>query len=54
MTEPVDVIHEHCTGRIDVHQHMVPEPYARWLRANGVDAPGGGRFRRGARPRRWS
>ncbi|MGW4796444.1 amidohydrolase family protein [Nonomuraea sp. NPDC004297] len=29
------------TGRIDVHQHLVPEPYARWLRSHGVDAPGG-------------
>ncbi|GAA3614732.1 amidohydrolase family protein [Nonomuraea rosea] len=29
------------TGRIDVHQHLVPEPYARWLRSRGVDAPGG-------------
>lgn len=29
------------TGRIDVHQHLVPKPYARWLRSHGVDAPGG-------------
>jgi predicted TIM-barrel fold metal-dependent hydrolase len=29
------------TARVDVHQHMVPEPYARWLRSRGVDAPGG-------------
>ncbi|MFG1687959.1 amidohydrolase family protein [Nonomuraea sp. NPDC049269] len=29
------------TGRIDVHQHLVPEPYARWLQSHGVDAPGG-------------
>ncbi|MET7332134.1 amidohydrolase family protein [Nonomuraea sp. NPDC005650] len=29
------------TGRIDVHQHMIPEPYARRLRSHGVDAPGG-------------
>ncbi|GAA4629485.1 amidohydrolase family protein [Actinoallomurus vinaceus] len=27
--------------RVDVHQHMVPEPYARRLRSHGVDAPGG-------------
>ncbi|MFI6742854.1 amidohydrolase family protein [Nonomuraea sp. NPDC050451] len=26
------------TGRIDVHQHMIPEPYARWLFSHGVDA----------------
>ncbi|MGP3936823.1 amidohydrolase family protein [Nonomuraea sp. KM88] len=29
------------SGRIDVHQHMVHERYARWLRSHGVDAPGG-------------
>ena len=29
------------TARIDVHQHMIPEPYARRLRSHGVDAPGG-------------
>ena len=29
------------TARIDVHQHMIPGPYARWLRSHGVDAPGG-------------
>ncbi|GAA4088907.1 amidohydrolase family protein [Nonomuraea soli] len=28
-------------SRVDVHQHLVPEPYARWLRSHGVDAPGG-------------
>ena len=29
------------TGRIDVHQHMMPKPYARWLRSHGVETPGG-------------
>jgi len=29
------------TGRVDVHQHMVPEVYARWLRSHGVEDPGG-------------
>ncbi|MBW8483154.1 amidohydrolase family protein [Actinomadura parmotrematis] len=29
------------TGRIDVHQHMVPDFYAAWLREHGVEAPGG-------------
>ncbi|WP_018657941.1 amidohydrolase family protein [Actinomadura flavalba] len=29
------------TGRIDVHQHMIPGFYAAWLRERGVDAPGG-------------
>ncbi|MEY9857784.1 putative TIM-barrel fold metal-dependent hydrolase [Catenulispora sp. GAS73] len=29
------------TGRIDVHQHMIPEIYARWLHAQGVKDPGG-------------
>src|SRR5262245_18049062 len=29
------------TGRIDVHQHVVPPEYARWLRGKGVaDAAG--------------
>src|SRR5690349_19518313 len=27
--------------RIDVHQHIVPSPYAAWLRAQGIDAAGG-------------
>ncbi len=29
------------TARINVHRHMAPEPYARRLRAHGVEAPGG-------------
>jgi 6-methylsalicylate decarboxylase len=29
------------TGHIDVHTHMVPAGYARWLRDHGVHAPGG-------------
>jgi predicted TIM-barrel fold metal-dependent hydrolase len=27
--------------RIDVHQHIIPAPYASWLRAQGIDAAGG-------------
>lgn len=29
------------TGYIDVHTHMIPADYARFLREHGVDAPGG-------------
>ncbi|MEU4540740.1 amidohydrolase family protein [Streptosporangium sp. NPDC023825] len=29
------------SGYIDVQQHMIPADYARWLRGNGVHAPGG-------------
>jgi len=28
-------------GRIDVHQHLVPNDYAAWLRARGVAEAGG-------------
>src|SRR5512133_3630233 len=29
------------TGRIDVHQHMIPDAYRRWLAARGVLDVGG-------------
>ncbi|MFD1658912.1 amidohydrolase family protein [Streptomyces caeni] len=28
-------------SRIDVHQHLLPPVYTRWLRSKGIDAPGG-------------
>ncbi|MEV0663795.1 amidohydrolase family protein [Actinomadura luteofluorescens] len=28
-------------GRIDVHQHLLPEPYVQWLRSKGIGQAGG-------------
>ncbi|MEU6745247.1 amidohydrolase family protein [Spirillospora sp. NPDC046719] len=28
-------------GRIDVHQHLLPEPYVQWLRSEGIGQAGG-------------
>ncbi|MET8809184.1 hypothetical protein [Streptomyces sp. NPDC004546] len=28
-------------SRIDVHQHLLPPAYTRWLKAKGIHAPGG-------------
>lgn len=29
------------TGKVDVHQHMIPDFYAAWLRKHGIEAPSG-------------